>query len=282
MSTSVAAPSPTTHKSLLIQSENKGLWYSWTGIEWIGPQERVLLRFCQKFWRLYGTSLRKLYSQLCLRWISSQQNPSPRSQICTSALLSLFLPLLLIVLFCSSRRTSSLKNRTCVSRLASTPSWFRRTSDQTRSEGLRLGFSFPCLCLCVYLLQNGADFISAAQHICTLSTSGNNDNKNNVTLFFLCMFSSHLASRTVDFTSPRRFTLCSLTSACMLHLPTKWRFGGETNVNPRKHVAVCAFLLDAWRFSEKTTSKKLTNVYNRGFTPHSFTIWGFVLPWRNP
>lgn len=118
MSTSVAAPPPTTHKSLLIQSENKGLWFSWTGIdrEWNGPQERVLLRFCQK---TSLNSLRELYSQLCLRWISSQQNPSPRSQICTSALLSL--PLLLIVLFCSSCRTSSLKNRTCVSRLASTP-----------------------------------------------------------------------------------------------------------------------------------------------------------------
>lgn len=100
--------------------------------------------------------------------------------------------------------------------------------------------------------------------------------KNNVRLFFLCMFSSRLASRTVDFTRPFRFTLCSLTSACMQRLPTKWRFAGETNVNPRKHVAVRAFLLDAWRFSEKTTSKKSTNVYNPGFTPHSFAIWGFL------
>lgn len=45
-------------------------------------------------------------------------------------------------------------------------------------------FSFSCPCLCVYLLQNGADFISAAQHNCTLSPSGNNDNKNSVRLFF--------------------------------------------------------------------------------------------------
>lgn len=67
--------------------------------------------------------------------------------------------------------------------------------------------------------------------------------------FFLSMFSSRLAFGIVDFTSPSRFTLCSLTSAYMQHLPTKWRFGGETNATSCKHVAVDAFLLDAWRFS---------------------------------
>lgn len=45
-------------------------------------------------------------------------------------------------------------------------------------------FSFPCLCLCVYLLRNGASSISAAQHICTQSPIGNNDIKNNVRLIF--------------------------------------------------------------------------------------------------
>lgn len=109
----------------------------------------------------------QMFKRLCLRWISSQQNHCLHSQICTSTLLSPFLLLLLIVFFCYSCYTLNLKNRTCVSRLASTPHllycWLRRTS-AARSDGLRLRFSFPCLCLCVYLLQNGADFISAAQH----------------------------------------------------------------------------------------------------------------------
>lgn len=70
---------------------------------------------------------------------------------------------------------------------------------------IRLRSSLPCLCLCVYLLRNGADFISAARHACTLSTSGNNKNKITVRRFSCCTFPFPLGPQKCCFYEPVSF-----------------------------------------------------------------------------
>lgn len=52
--------------------------------------------FCWGLFKIIRIYLKKIFPQLCLWRISSEHTPNPHSQICTSVLLSLFLPLLLM------------------------------------------------------------------------------------------------------------------------------------------------------------------------------------------